>query len=274
MWFKATNPGQGFKAAVSAALARLAPAHVLPPLSVDADRGWLLLPDGGQSMRDQGEVSADWWEKLVVQAAGLQQALVPHETELLAAGLPVLGPSDVEAWLAELVDELRQLRREDPQHISAASARELLAAGDARESDLSQLSMAGVPLTLQPNDINPGNALVFPGSRRLALMDFGDAFWSHPFAALQVPTRLAAGSWPHRPAPGHPLVRRLHAAYANAWGMTEPDAARLIVIADRLASIHRCQSWRRLMRHVDQDRLDAPPPLLHEWLTDALLPTR
>ena len=32
-------------------LARRAPEHVLAPLAVDAERGWLLLPDGGRTLR-------------------------------------------------------------------------------------------------------------------------------------------------------------------------------------------------------------------------------
>ena len=52
VWFKANPPASGFEGPLTAALARWVPEHVLEPLAVDADRGWSLLPDGGDLFRN------------------------------------------------------------------------------------------------------------------------------------------------------------------------------------------------------------------------------
>lgn len=89
--FKATNPGQAFEASLLARLCQVIPHHVVPPIAVDEARGWLLLPDGGQTLHARGDVTVAEWEAPVVQAARMQRALAAHEVELAATGLPALA---------------------------------------------------------------------------------------------------------------------------------------------------------------------------------------
>lgn len=274
VWFKATNPGQRFEAGVSEVLARLVPDDVLAPLAVDAGRGWLLLPDGGRTLRDRGEVTPADWEALVVQAARMQRTLVPHERALTGAGLPALTPAQAAGYVTGVVEELTELPADHPQHLDVRTARRLLTELGAVRRSFDDLDSSGVPLTLQPNDVSAANA--FPcgrGHGQFAMFDLGDAFWSHPFAMLQVPTRMATGAWPERPRADHPLAVRLRSVCGRQWGFSPgADLERLIDAADRLASLHRCQSWRRLLAHVDVDRLGTATPLLVAWLADAVRP--
>ena len=53
-WFKENNPAMTFEAALVARLAELVPGRVLEPVAVAADRGWLLVPDGGRTVRETG----------------------------------------------------------------------------------------------------------------------------------------------------------------------------------------------------------------------------
>src|SRR5262245_10787539 len=50
VWFKAALPGLDHDAGVTAVLARLRPDVVLAPLALDLERGWMLLPDGGERL--------------------------------------------------------------------------------------------------------------------------------------------------------------------------------------------------------------------------------
>ncbi|UNX54505.1 hypothetical protein MF406_16700 [Georgenia sp. TF02-10] len=285
VWFKVTNPGQRFEAGLVRVLADLLPGEVLAPLAVDAERGWLLLPDGGPTLRERGAVTEAEWEALVVQAARMQAALATHRRALLGAGLPVLLPGEAVEYVTGVVEELAALPREDPQRLDGREARDLLAGLAAVGGVFADLAAGGVPLTLQPNDLSPANALgpyradggadhARDGAGPFRLFDLGDAFWSHPFAVLQVPTRMAAGSWPHRPRPGHGLAARLRRAYVAQWaGLPRGrDGDHLLDAADRLASLHRCESWRRLLRHADPARLGTPTPRLATWLADAIRP--
>lgn len=54
VWFKVANPGQGFEPALLSRLSALVPGRVVEPLAVEEGEGWLLMPDGGTTLRDFG----------------------------------------------------------------------------------------------------------------------------------------------------------------------------------------------------------------------------
>ncbi len=274
LWFKATNPGQAFEAQLQLRLSELAPELVLAPLAVHPGHGWLLLPDGGPSLGACGEVTVADWERLVAQAARLQLRLVEHEPVLAATGLPRMAPEDAHAYATGLVEDLARLPPTDPQHVDPELARTLVRGLNEVKEPLVELAASGVPLTLQPNDTSAGNALPAPDGSGYRFFDFGDAFLSHPFAVLQVPVRMAAGTWPIAPPADAPARTRLVDAYVAQWPQVARGAEldRLIDAADRLASLQRCESWRRLLVHVDPDRLGSPSPRLADWIADAVAP--
>jgi hypothetical protein len=275
LWFKAANPGQRFEAPLLARLSQLLPDHVITPLAIDDTRGWLLLPDGGQTLRARGDVTIAEWEALVEQVAQMQAALTQHAADLIQTGLPALPPEQAGEYVAGLVDELAHLPATHPQRIDPDQARALMRGISGLSGCLGELAGSGTPLTLQPNDVSASNAfLPRDDGGPFRLFDFGDAFWSHPFAALQVPTRMVTGSWPLPPPPAHVASARLWRAYLQQWPQTSrrDDLAVLIDAADRLASLHRCESWRRLLARVDPEHLGVPPPRLADWLADAMRP--
>ena len=95
VWFKANSRGMHHEAALYAVLLRRCPGHVLDPVALDVAQGWLLLPDGGRTLRDVEGARADLavWERMLVEYAQMQRALEPYVDELLVAGVPAAGPS-------------------------------------------------------------------------------------------------------------------------------------------------------------------------------------
>src|SRR5512147_1867460 len=72
VWFKANPPASAFEGPLTAALARWVPGHVLETLAVDAERGWSLLPDGGDLFRQvlsRETVEPGAWADLLRQYA-------------------------------------------------------------------------------------------------------------------------------------------------------------------------------------------------------------
>ncbi|WP_413449904.1 hypothetical protein AA0Y32_04405 [Georgenia phoenicis] len=271
-WFKATNPGQAFEGPLLECLGRLVHRHIVAPAAVDETRGWFLLPDGGPSVA--ADVDAARWEELVVQVARLQTELVGHGKELAALGLPSLLPGHADEYATSLVESLARLPAGHPQHLTGEEAHRLLRGLAQTAPLLAELASSGVPPTLQPNDTSPANAVRAADRSGYRFLDLGDAFWSHPFAVLQVPLRMATGSWPGPPARESRLRERLVRAYVEQWPQVTPgrNADRLVDAADRLASLHRAESWRRLLAHVDPARLGVPTPRLADWLADAARP--
>lgn len=58
-WFKANTPASRYEAALVDALSGWAPGSVLAPLAVDTDRGWILSPHGGPTLREAAAGAPD-----------------------------------------------------------------------------------------------------------------------------------------------------------------------------------------------------------------------
>lgn len=268
VWFKVANPGQAFEGALLAALGTLAPDRVVAPLATDDVRGWWLLPDGGPTVDQR---LADPWPLLMARAADLQREVTGDEAAL--AMLPRLRIAEARVWVLDVIEDLAHLPTSDPQHLSAADASRLTGGLPALQDDLALLADLGIPETLQPNDVNPRNACGPDEAAALRFFDLGDAFWSHPFAALHLPMRLAAGLDLAAPLPSAPAAVRVAEAYLARW----PEAPRrrwaaVVRAADRLGAVHRAASWQRLLAPVDPARLGLPTPRIADWLAAALRP--
>lgn len=261
-WVKAASPGQGFEIALTTALADLVPEHVLTPLATvvdpEHDRFWMLLPDGGTTLRDHGGATTAHWCRLVRDLAELQRALVPHGDRLRVAGLPPLSAADGVAYVERMIAWGRSLDPADPQHLGAAQEEELHADLPRLRADLALLAASGVPDSLQHNDASDNNAFVTgpDGLGPLRFFDLGDAFWSHPFAALQLTLCFATGSYPW-PDTSSELATAVVDAYLGCWPEhgSVAELRPLVTPALRLAQVHRTESWRRLLAVVP-DRPD------------------
>lgn len=205
VWFKANPPASVFEAALTAALARWVPEHVLEPLTVDAERGWSLLPDGGELFRNvlgRGPADPGAWERPLRSYASMQRALVPHAEEIERLGVP----SARTLALPELFDRV----------VAGNSA--LRADGLGRLRELRprladwclELAAVGVADSLDHSDLHDGQ-LFHTEAGRSTFFDWGDASVSHPFCSFLVPARRAAEQY------GLEVLPRLRDAYLEPW---------------------------------------------------------
>jgi hypothetical protein len=261
---KIGNPGQAFEGELLAALARLAPGSTVTPWAVDPTRGWWLLPDAGPTP----EPTAGVWAECLGLAARLQRTCAPHQHEL--AVVPLLDTDTAVDHAVRTVESLALLPPGHAQHLDAERARALLAGVGRLTAAMSVLRGTGLPTTLQPNDVHPGNAGRGPDGR-LRLFDLGDAFRSHPWAVLSAPLRTAGGTRLRDPLPDTATVRRLLDRYAEHWPEVDrADRAEVLRAADRLGALHRAASWERLLAPADPGRLGVPTPVVADWLALAL----
>lgn len=273
VWFKECNPGQGFEPALAAVLARLVPDAFPEPLAKDQGRARLLLRDAGAvRSRDEGPLPEADLAGVLVRAAHVQLALVDNRGDLEAAGLPALTAAQVPAWAEALADDLASHPASDAQHMTADEHRRVRAGLPWLTGWCDALAGSGVPDTFQHDDLNPRNVAVAAqgdGPPRVRFLDVGDAFWSHPFAVVQVPLAMWTDSWPRGPDADDPRVRRVLDAYLDQWagpGRPLPALRALVGPALLLAQAHRCESWRRLLAPVDPTRLGVPAPRLADYL--------
>ena len=158
-WFKANAVGVAHEAGLVAVLARRCPGHVLPPVTVDAERGWLLLPDGGRTMRQVEGASADlaMWERMLVEYAEMQRAAEPYVDEMLAAGTPDRRPERLPAVRDALLADRGLLMIGQPDGLTEEQLHVLEAGAPAYAARCAELAAVGVPCSLQHDDLHDNN---------------------------------------------------------------------------------------------------------------------
>jgi hypothetical protein len=211
VWLKACPPATRHEVRLLDALARWDVPHTLVPVAVDAENGWILLPDGGSTVRETPlaePAAARRWAQVLAGYGQTQRATEEHAEELVALGVPDLRLPELGAafddlagrWAPDVLPLLPRLRDE-----------------------IAELADLGPVATLQHDDLHDGN--VFADGRPF---DWGDACVGHPFASLLV--ALDGG-----PAP---------AGYLDNWPGV-PD--RAVELGVRLGRITRAHSWARAL---------------------------
>ncbi|MFJ4323187.1 aminoglycoside phosphotransferase family protein [Streptomyces tricolor] len=240
VWFKATPAASAFEGPLTAALARWVPEHVLRPLAVDAARGWVLLPDGGDLFRSvlaREPVGPRDWEALLRQYASMQYDLIPYAAEIERLGVPAARTLDLPEVFDELLAGNSALTPQERARLEGVRPR--LADWCA------ELASVGVPDTLDHADLHDGQ-LFRPAPGRFTFFDWGDAAVSHPFCSLRVPVERAVDRY------GPQVLPRLLDAYLEPWtgdGRTAAQLRRAAELAWRLSALGRAASWGRMFPH-------------------------
>ncbi|GGO42970.1 phosphotransferase [Streptomyces daqingensis] len=237
VWFKANPPAGAFEAPLGAALARWVPVHVLEPIAVDAERGWSLLPHGGEPFRDlldRGAAGPGAWEELLRQYAAVQRDLTPYARDMELLGVPG-------ARTAALPGVFDRLLAENPA-LPSAERGKLAALRPRLVEWCAELAAVGIADSLDHADLH--DRQVFRTRHgRFVFFDWGDASVSHPFCSLPVPVGRACDRY------GPQMLPRLRDAYLEPWtgaGRTAVELRRAARLAWRLAALGRACSWGRL----------------------------
>ena len=218
--------------AVVGKLAGLFPRHVLGPLAVEPERGWMLFADLGavDEFRPMEER-----EEAFRNLADLHLRSVPLTRELLAAGcldrrLPVLSRQ-----MKELFADRRIMGRLEEKD------RRLLRRSMVRlEALCSELDACGIPATLVHGDFHMGN---LGGRAGQLIFDWTDACLAHPFFDLH------SLAWE-----GAEDAERLRAAYLEAWsGVSGAELARALDISQILMPLHHAVSYKAIADSVEPD---------------------
>jgi hypothetical protein len=250
VWFKANAAGMRHEAALYEVLVRRTPRHVLEPVATDPGRGWLLLPDGGPTMRDVEGAATDLpaWERMLREHAEMQRELVPYVDEVLAAGVPDARPHRLPVIREALLADRAMCRVGAEDGLSEDEYDRLMAGARAYAEACAQLDALGVPSSLQHDDLHAHNVFV-PEDRTapLRVFDWGDSVVGHPFGVLLISLRVVANltKLDH----GAPELLRLRDAYLEPWS-AEHDRATLLEaarLALRVGGVTRADCYRRAL---------------------------
>ena len=239
LWWLKINKAQ---TVYEAALLRLLGGvrHRLLPETIVHDRQpWLLIADAGHRLDHfdlTGEQRFAIWARLLPEYAELQRSV--GVDQLLAVGVPDFRPATLPGWYDRLIAMLDA----DPAaraHLGADELRALRKIGPWIE-ELSAELAAGLPATLQHDDLHEGNVLTDDDQQRLTVIDWGDSVVGHPFSTLTV--TLGRLQRQLRLAPDDPALARLRDGYLEAWqcdGVTRRQLRRQAEVAWMLGALNR-----------------------------------
>ena len=258
---KAGASNQRHEAGLVALLARLDPRVVDPPLAVDVGRGWLLLSDGGGRLRDLEDVDAllATLVELLPRYAHLQRAAAARVDEMVAMGVPDHRPPALVAALRRLLRRRDLLVGEFEYALNDAAVDELAFLLPRIGSVLERLHGGPIPATIEHNDLHDGNIFGADGGR---VFDWGDAVIGHPCFSIAILGNSIADRFGL--AADAPPLRRLRAAYADAWSDLAPaeEVERLTGDAIALGSASRAVGWGGVLSLV-------PPSEMEPWRAGA-----
>ncbi|GAA1626884.1 phosphotransferase [Catellatospora bangladeshensis] len=268
-WFKHNHAGSHYEAGLMRLLASIAPHDMLVPLAVDTERGWMLLPDGGPTMR---EITSDTfdrgrWEHLLHRYAALQRAAAPHAGAMLAAGVPDFRPHTVAAQYEKLLTDPYVLANLDADKM--AGLHEWV---PRIERMCRRLAADGIAPSVQHDDLHPSNVFA-DGDGGLRFFDFGDAGVAHPFGSMLVALRVV-----HRDAKVEkkdPLLYELRDRYLSAWTADGRDLAELRELCQDaivVAKIGKALSYQRSLHDATEEALAEYGEGVYGWLEELLGP--
>ena len=263
-FFKAVWRPLRFEAGLTAAIAKWAPEIVGIPVAVDPRRGWLLLEDGGQRLRELITKDRDihHWHRILPRYAELQLALAPHAQRALKLGAPDRRAKSLAKQYADLLERSSFLRAGLKEGLTTTQERKLRdLVPQLREWDR---ELGIVPDTIQHDDLHDGQVFVKDGQYRI--LDWGDACVSHPFFSMSVVERSVA--YTLKLKPGSREITRLRDIYLEPFTAVASMAElrEIYPTAIRLGWVSRALSWAALIPYlsraqVRRERGDVPRSL-------------
>ena len=195
VWLKAPGPGTAFEVPLYELLAEVVPDRVLAPLGVDRERGWVLLPDGGEPLGEHLKV--DDLAAALAAYGQLQRDLAPHAGRMLELGLADMRPQAMPARFDEAVEAVGG-------HAQVEDMRETYASGASawppRRSRRASTTTTSIP----------GTSSTAPASTT------GATPWS------PTPSPACSVGWASRPSP----LSRCPASGTHTWRASPSTAPR------------------------------------------------
>jgi aminoglycoside/choline kinase family phosphotransferase len=185
LYFKATAPETLFEVPLTCKLAEWFPQGMPELVTADDERGWMLMRDGGEQLRQSIRPTQDIhpWRPVIRLFAEIQAAVSSHVDELLAAGVPDYRLSVLPGLYRQLVADEKSLLIGQEKGLASDEWQTLKDLATRFEQLCLDLASYGIPESVNHGDFHDGNVLVREG--HTAIIDWADACISHPFMSLR-----------------------------------------------------------------------------------------
>lgn len=273
-YFKACVPVTSHEVAITPALYRWRPDCIPAVPGFDVAKGWLLLADGGETLRQafqrddlQPTLTVAIWHEILALYAGLQIDLAGRVAELLRLGTPDRRLALLPDLYRDLLAEKEWLLLDQPDGLTTAEYKRLLQAAPYVANLCQKLAACGIPMSLHHNDLHDAN-IFFAHSRPL-FFDWGDSSIAHPFFSLR--TVFVSIEYSFDLAEDDPLFTALARSYLQPWAgiQTAENLSAALELAQRLWTLSTAVKYKTQMRHLPAFRAENPSViagLLQEFL--------
>jgi hypothetical protein len=270
IYFKACGPGFAHEPALTDALWRWRPDCMPPVLGVDLQRGWMLTPDLGATLRSitQPTRVLQHWQRVLPMYAEVQIELANRTNEILELG-------GLDRRLAKLPDQYEQLltdtdalRLDHSEGLSTKEYQSLRQFVPEFRAMCEKLACYRIPETLHHEDFHDAN--IFIRNSHYTFADWGESGVAHPFFTLLVTSRVIA--WRLELAEDAPELIHLRDIYLEPWTRYESreNLIAAFKLAYRVGMVCRALTWHRILAGVEEpanaEDAEAVPGWLQEFL--------
>jgi hypothetical protein len=269
VFFKASAEGLVFEPALTQALYQWRPDCVPQLLAVDEKRGWMLMVDGGQRVREafgQG-LGIHHWSEILAKYAGLQITLAGHVDELLSFGVRDRRLAVLPDLYMEIVADENWFLIDQPNGISGAEHQRLMNGAPKFTEMCQRLAAYSIPESLHHNDLHDGNIFIRNG--RYLFFDWGDSSISHPFFSMRTVTVSIENTFELEE--NDPLIQEFGRGYLDHWTefQKRENLDKAYDIAKRIWSISTAVKYWTFLSQIEWARDDYTgvlPSLMKEFL--------
>jgi hypothetical protein len=271
LYFKACLPALKQEVRVTQLLSLFRP-DILPDLvAVQPDQGWLLMRDGGPTLRtykgsDQYLVH---WRRVLPIFAGLQRDLAVESDDLLNAGAMDSRLSSLPKKFKILLADTESLLIDQEDGLSSRQYEQLVDNLPSFTEKCFKLSSFGLPETIQHDDFHGNN--IFAGLKGYRIFDWGECCVTHPFFCMVVAMRSIA--YHHGLEASAPELTDLRKQYLEVW-QDYLDWTKLVEaykLAIQLGTVNRALTWYRVILALPEpyrsDEAESVPGWLLEYLS-------
>ena len=270
LYFKASTEVLAHEPAVTKALSRWQPDCLPEILAADFARGWMLMTDGGTTLREVIKVDRDLghWEKLLAHYAKLQIEAATRVTELLDLGIPDRRLATLPKQYRKLLLDDDVLRIDRPEGLTSVEYRLLQDMETHVTSLCERLAASPVPESIHHGDFHDAN--IFFDDGHYVFFDWGDSSATHPFFSLR--TAFVSLEYTLGLEEDAPEFDRLRDTYLEAWREygSQETLLEAFELAARLSPLCSALSWYHVISSFERPVGEEYPEVVRDLLEEAV----
>ncbi len=265
-FFKALCPALKNEPLITKQLALWQPDIVQSVLEIEPNKGWMLMPDGGTTLRQvlEENPTLNYWKKILPAYARFQQSMILHRQELLDLGVKDRRLSLLPALATKLVSGQNAMCIGQQDGLSLADYEMLVSAMPKLQRLCEKLAQYDIPETLQHDDFHDGNIFLNPDGFKF--FDWAESFIAHPFFTLVVTLRSIA--YRFKLYEQSPELSELETLYLKEWQNFAPlDRLReAFDLAMTLGRINRALTWHMVVSSLPEPHRSNEADAVPGWL--------